>query len=356
MAMSISSPAKCELRSVIRFLQAEGHSAADIHRRMSRVYGEKFMSEGVVREWCRNFKDGRTDVHDEGGQGRKSVVTDNLVQRVDKVVRENRRFTISVLSRKFPEISRSSLYAIVTDHLGYRKLCARWVPKLLTDNHKTCRMGAALTFLDRYATEGAEFLKSIVTGDETWIQYDTPETKRQSQEWMHSSSPKRKKVKPTLNKRKIMATVFWDQKGVLLLDFMQPGTTINAAAYCETLQRLRRAIQNKRRGMLTAGIVLLHDNARPHTAAVTSNLLHKFRWDIFDHPPYSPDLAPSDFHLFPQLKKWLGGKHFQTDAELKDNVTFYLNSLAADFYSQGIEKLVIRYDKCLNLQGDFVEK
>jgi len=85
MAATIDAPAKCESRSVIRFLQAEGRSAAEIHRRMSKMYGENFMSDGSVREWCRKFK-GRTDVHD-GGHGRKSV---GLVERVDQVVRGKR--------------------------------------------------------------------------------------------------------------------------------------------------------------------------------------------------------------------------------------------------------------------------
>ena len=61
--------------------------------------------------------------------------------------------------------------------LGYRKICARWVPKMLTDDHKTQRMASALTFLTRYHNEGEDFLKFIVTGDETWVLYDNPETK-----------------------------------------------------------------------------------------------------------------------------------------------------------------------------------
>ncbi len=65
MAVSIDSPAKSEFWSAIRFLQAEGNSASEIHRRMIRVYGDNFMSDGVVREWCRKYKDSRTDVHDE---------------------------------------------------------------------------------------------------------------------------------------------------------------------------------------------------------------------------------------------------------------------------------------------------
>ncbi|GBO41223.1 hypothetical protein AVEN_113148-1 [Araneus ventricosus] len=68
MASRIDAAAKCELRSVIRFLLAEGNSAAEIQRRKSRVYCDNFMSGGVVREWCRKFKDGRADVHDAEGQ------------------------------------------------------------------------------------------------------------------------------------------------------------------------------------------------------------------------------------------------------------------------------------------------
>jgi transposase len=69
---------------------------------MSEVYRPNFMSDKCVREWRRKFRDGRKDVHDDGGQGRPSLVTDDLVQRVEKVVRERRRFTISELPLEFP--------------------------------------------------------------------------------------------------------------------------------------------------------------------------------------------------------------------------------------------------------------
>ena len=82
----------------------------------------------------------------------------------------------------------------------------------------------------------------------------------------------------------------------------------------------------------------------------------EFKWETFDHPPYSPDLAPSDFHLFTKLKDFLAGTKFQNDEELKEAVTAYLNTLAAEEYDTGIQKLVTRYDKCLNLFGDYVEK
>ncbi|GBN69554.1 Histone-lysine N-methyltransferase SETMAR [Araneus ventricosus] len=108
--------------------------------------------------------------------------------------------------------------------------------------------------------------------------------------------------------------------------------------------------------MLSGGIALLHDNARPHTAAATQELLDQFGCEIFDHPPYSPDLAPSDFHLFLKLKECLGRKQFGSDVELENAVTTWLNELAAEEYDMGILKLVDRYDKCLNVGGDYVEK
>ena len=152
-----------------------------------------------------------------------------------------------------------------------------------------------------------------------------------------------------------MASVFWDRKGILLVDFMPPGATINVAANCDTLTRLRRAIQNKRRGM-SRDVCLLHDNARPYSAHVTTALLEKFKWDILDHPPYSPDLGPSDFHLFIHLKKHLTGQKFDDDDEVQEEVMTRFKVQAADFYDLGIQKLVPRLNKCLENAGEYVEK
>ena len=106
-------------------------------------------------------------------------------------------------------------------------------------------------------------------------------------------------------------------KGILLVDFVPPGATVNAAAYCDTLTRLGPAIQYKRRGMLWRGVRLFHDNARPNSTHDTTRLLEKFKWDLLDHPPYSPELVSSDFHLFLHLKKHLAGKKFNYDDEVK---------------------------------------
>ena len=167
-------------------------------------------------------------------------------------------------------------------------------------------MGSALQFSTWYKEDGDDFLSRIVTRDKTWTSYDIPESKRQSMEWRHISSPTKVKPKQDLTPRKVMCTVFWDRKGILLIDFLPWGQSVNAHAYCETIKKLRHAIQNKRRGLLSKCVFIFHNNARPHTANVTKQLLQKFDWDVFDHSPYSPDFVLSDFHLFLNLKSFLG--------------------------------------------------
>ena len=107
--------------------------------------------------------------------------------------------------------------------------------------------------------------------------------------------------------------------------------------------------------MLTSGMCLLHDNAGPHSTHVTTVLLKKFKWDVLDHLPYSPDLAPSDFHLFLHLKKHLDGKKFDDD-EVQEEFMAWFKGQAAGFYDSGIQKLVPRLNKFLDNAGDYVEK
>jgi transposase len=103
--------------------------------------------------------------------------------------------------------------------------------------------------------------------------------------------------------------------------------------------------------------VLVHDNPRPHTADRTRCLNQAlFNWEIFDHPSYSPDLAPIDYHLFTKMKVWLATQHFQTNEELMDGVKNWLHNFAAPFFDEGLQKLVSRYDKGLNVDGNYVEK
>jgi hypothetical protein len=117
----ISHPADCEVRGVIRFLQAENVRLCEI-----AVHGEDVMNAASVWKWCIMFTNGRTGVHDAERSGRPSVTTDALKQKVNRIIRENRHFTISEVYKQCPEVSRTVVDEIATKHLQYRKICARW--------------------------------------------------------------------------------------------------------------------------------------------------------------------------------------------------------------------------------------
>jgi histone-lysine N-methyltransferase SETMAR len=259
-------------------------------------------------------------VHDDLRISRPSVVIEDLLRAVEEKIRENRRFTITSLSLHFPEISLSLLHEIVSDKLTFRKFCARCVPKVLMEEHKLKRQASSLDVLTRYIEEGENFLSHVVTGNKTLVSHEAPKSEQQSMECCHTSSPTKTKFKQTTSTQ-IMCTVFWDRKGVLLVDFLPQDFPINAGVYCDTLKKFCHVIQNKRRGMLSLGVLMIHGNTHPHAAAVTQNLTTTFGWEQFDHPPpHSPDVVPSDFHLFLHLKSFLAGRRFHDDSEVKEAV------------------------------------
>lgn len=107
---------------------------------------------------------------------------------------------------------------------------------------------------------------------------------------------------------------------------------------------------------MTKGVLLLHDNAPVHKSRVAMAALQKLGFEILPHPPYSPDLAPSDYYLFPNLKKELRGKKFSSDEEVKDAVSAYFFRQRQIIFFEGIHKLIERSEKCIRAAGEYIEK
>jgi len=141
--------------------------------------------------------------------------------------------------------------------------------------------------------------------DENLLYHYDPETKQQSMQWRHSGSPRPKPTKFRVQKSagKVLAWIFWDQDGILLIDCLPKGQTINVECYSSLLVQLKDILKEKRRGKFTKGFLFLHNNAPAHLALATQKKLAYLGFQYLDHPPYSPDLAPSEYHLFPGLKK-----------------------------------------------------
>ena len=114
-------------------------------------------------------------------------------------------------------------------------------------------------------------------------------------------APKNSESKNPL--KKSVASIFGDQDGILLIDYLPKGQNINAEYYSSLLVQLKDILKGKRHGKVAKWFLFLHDNAPAHRALATQKKLAYLGFQCLDHPPYSPDLAPSDYHLFPGLKK-----------------------------------------------------
>ena len=155
--------------------------------------------------------------------------------------------------------------------------------RFFTEEHKLEQQARTLDYLTQYSEEEKNSLSHVVTGNETLVSHEAPNWS--SSPWSGSTLHRQQKVKfkQTTSTWKVMCTMFWDRKGVLLVDFLPQAYTINADVCCNTLKKLHRMSQNKRRVMFSCGVVMIHDNTHPHTAM--QNLITTFGWEQFDHPP-----------------------------------------------------------------------
>ena len=205
---------KFEYCAVIRCLYLKGKTGKEIHGKLADVYGSSAPSYAQVKFWVGKFRRGRTSLEDEARSGRPLDATDEEIgKKVCDLVYSDRRFQVEEIAQ-----AHGSVSTILHDCLGMRKLTARWVPKSLSDEQMATRASMCSALLKRFRSKD-DFLLRLVTVDETWVHYYEPENKAQSHQWVGPGSPRPKKFKTQPSAGKVMATVFWDAKGVIMLDF-----------------------------------------------------------------------------------------------------------------------------------------
>ncbi|GFR59572.1 histone-lysine N-methyltransferase SETMAR [Elysia marginata] len=140
--------------------------------------------------------------------------------------------------------------------------------------------------------------------------------------------------------------------GVILRWPVPIGTTINTQYYKKMLQdKLRPAIRKKRPGLLESGILFHHDNMPVHMAQAVTDVLAGYKWELLEHPCYSPDLAPCDFHLFPKMKEHPRGQRFETEEDIIQATKVAIKNLDKCSYVTAFKDWLKRIEKCANNGG-----
>jgi histone-lysine N-methyltransferase SETMAR len=355
MAASRPEFSNVDKRVVMKFLFLQGKRAQEIHSEMLATLEEDCPSLTMVKKWVARFRTGHFEVTDEPRSGRPvSAATEENTDEIHDLILEDRRISVKKIV-EILQISRERVSHVIRNILDMRKLSAKWIPKFLNADQKRNRVIASQAILARFHAGAEDFVARLVTMDETWLHHYDPQTKERSKEWRHSGSPRPKKFRVQKSAGKIMASVFWDKDGVILMKYLPKGQGINATYYMSLLDELREALKEKRRGKLSRGVLFLQDNAPAHTAHQTTQKIKDLGFELLDHPAYSPDLAPSDYYLFPALKKHLKGTRFASDQEVIGAAEIWFADQPKEFFLRGFQKLEERCNKCVQLRGDYVE-
>ncbi|XP_020282790.1 histone-lysine N-methyltransferase SETMAR-like [Pseudomyrmex gracilis] len=345
---------RTEIRAVIKFYVLKGKTVTQIKSKLNAVLGNSSPSISTVHTWVTDFKRGRTSCEDAHRSGRPNkVTTPAMIQKIHKIVMDDCRLKLRDIA-EIVDISSERVHNILHEHLNMKKLCTQWVPRLLTLDQKQRRMDVSTECLQRYKRNPKDFLSRFVTVGETWVHHYTPDVKEQ---WTETDQPAPKKAKmiPSTGNSKVIATVFWDARGIIFVDYFEKGKIITGEYYANLLQRLSDEIEAKRPDLAT-NEVLFHQNASARTLPVVMAKIYELGFELLPHPSYSPDLAPCEFHLFPNLNKWLGGKRFSSNHEVIDAVNVYFEELEKSFYQSGISALEKRWSKCIEARGDYIDK
>jgi len=335
-----------QIRVIFLYEFKLGNNAAEAARNINTAFGEGTASERTTRRWFEKFRSGDMSLENEP-RGRPKEAIDN--NQLKDLIQSDTRQTVRDIAEKL-----GVHYSTVSRHLesiGKVKKLDKWVPHELTDRHKARRFEVCTSLLARNKRDS--FLHRVVTCDEKWILYDN---RRRSAQWLDKDEAPKHMPKPSLHPRKVMVTVWWSAAGVIHYSFLKPGETINAEKYCAELQQMHEKLCKQQPALVNRhGILLLHDNARPHISQKTVLKLHQLEYETLPHPAYSPDLSPTDYHFFKHLHHFLAEKTFRNETSVKNAFEEFIASRNSDFYKSGINALVSRWQKCIESVGAFFD-
>lgn len=321
-----------------------GRSASETMTNICRAYGNDAVSKRTIEKWFAKFRSGNEDLKDEPHAKHPVAVSDVSINELlesepqlsTRQIAERLNCSKTTVERKLHEMGK-------VWKLG------SWLPHELTESQRGVRFSICSSLLSRLECE--PFLDRLVTGDEKWVFYINVIRKRQ---WVSKGEPAKAISKPELHPQKVMLCVWWNSTGILHWELMPENITITAEIYADQLSRVQAALIEKQPATVNRkGIILLHDNARPHIAKLTLKKISELGWEVLPHPPYSPDLAPSDFYLFRALQQFMKEKKYEKVEDIKNDISSFFQSKPSGFYKAGIQALVPRWRQVVENHGDY---
>ena len=345
-----------QIRAYIKNRCFLGIGPKEIFHEICSIYGPCELSYASVTRWCKKFASGITSLQDAPcGHRKKTATGPQMVEKVREIVSADARFTVREIARKVG-ISIGAVHSILRKHLKMNKITARWIPHLLTEEQKRLRVKTAKSLLKMYPKYNNRLFANIVTGDETWVHFYEPKRKHENKIWATKHMKRPCIAKRTMSVRKVMYAIFFTNQGPAIQIAVPKGKSVNSKFYRGVvLKKLKKYFKRRRPATGLSGVRLLHDNASSHKAAIVRDFLRQEKVVELPHPPYSPDLAPCDYFLFPRLKKYLTGRKYKTRKDLGSAIFQCLKGIPRNDYENAFKNWIKRLKMCIAHGGEYFE-
>jgi [histone H3]-lysine36 N-dimethyltransferase SETMAR len=347
---------KIALRGLMLYNFQPGLGADECHTEMRATVGDEAPSSATVFRWYSRFQTGHLDLADDPHEGRPKTATDDQnVAAVEALLNEDPNVTYQTIEETLGLDARS-INRIMHDHLGLSKKSARWVPRDLSEEEKVRRVEFARQFLKDFDEGRSSKFNMLVTGDETWVHFYDPQLKSQSSQWSSVGARPPTKFRRQSSAGKVMVAVFFSKRKIVAPVELEEGCTVTSQWYSEKcLPKVFAQLSSPRGKDNLRRWFLHHDNAPAHKAARTMDALAAVGINLVEPAPYSPDLAPCDFFLFPKIKKNLRGIRFETRAAVLEALQVELEKLEKHDFEVCFDAWIYRMKKCIDVGGNYVE-
>ena len=339
----------------IKFCFKLGKNATETYGMLQTAFQPSCINWAWVFEWYKRFKEDRESVRDNEKCGRsKEVRKPELIRQIKNFMDKDRHVSIETISAQF-DVNVGAVLTIICKELKMRKICVKFVPRVLREDQKERRCHDSREMVELINSDPA-VLDVLVTCNESLIYSYHPETKRQSSQWKHAGSPRPKKARQSKSTHKLLIIPFFDSTGMIYMHWVPTEQTVNKKYYVEVLRELRKRFLGKRPALFKS--VQWHfqqDNAPVHNSILVTDYLSKMGIKTVSQSPYSPDLVPCDFCLFPKLKENLRGCHYETIEEMKEAVMKVIDMVTREDFHGAFQKL-LKWYKCFAARGDYFER
>jgi [histone H3]-lysine36 N-dimethyltransferase SETMAR len=342
--MTTQSSAKINIsRREIRVLLLHefrlGHKASEAANKICSTMGPDVLSIRTAQLWFDRFRNGNYELDDQPRSGRPLEVD---IDQLKQLVEQDPRLTTRCLAEQLG-CSHTTVEKHLAD-LGKRWKYGVWIPHELSSYQLQSRVDICMDLITSHRNN--QWLRNLITGDEKWVLYVNHTHRRQ---WLSSGEAGVATPRMDLHPKKVMLSVWWGVRGIVYWELLPNGCTITSDLYCQQLDRLAQKLKGKQ-----DRVYFLHDNARPHVAKSTREKLLQLGWITIPHPAYSPDLAPTDYHLFRSLSNYMREKKFPDENDLKLNLENFFNNKSLDFYERGIVSLPDRWRQVIDSDGAYI--